>query len=232
MHVRWLMWLAVVLLLFPVPRAARAQVPNDAVYVVSYIDVSATAAIRAADILRQMAQSGRKAAGVITYNVLQRLAPQNQFVTIEIWKNLQARVKHQDDAQIERLRDELVPLLVAPVDQRQYAIVAATEHPAAPVDAIYALAHIDILGPNPAGRDAFLPVLKAFSDASRRAPGNQGYDVAEQTSRTNHFETVEVWTDEKSATDHEISALNREFRAKLGPASSSPYDRRLYKALR
>jgi quinol monooxygenase YgiN len=232
MRARWSIWLTLALLLFPTLHAAGAQEASDAVYVVSYIDVSAPAAIRAADLLRQMAQSGRQAPGATGYDVLQRLAPQNQFAIVEVWKNLQARINHLQEAQIERLRAELEPLLVAPVDQRQYSIVSATTHPAAPADAVYAVAHIDILGPNPAGRDAFLPVLRTFGDASRRAAGNLGYDIAMQTSRTNHFEVVEVWANDKSATEHEISLLNKEFRAKLGPASSSPYDRRLFKALR
>jgi quinol monooxygenase YgiN len=77
-----------------------------------------------------------------------------------------------------------------------------------------------------------LPTLKAFSEASRRAAGNLGYDLVEQSSRTNHFEAVEGRVNEKSAIDYEISALNREFRTKLTPVSSSPYDRRLFKALR
>jgi len=232
MRARWFIWLALALLLVPTLHAARAQDANDAVYVVSYIDVSAPAATRVTDLLRQMAQSGRRAPDAISYDVLQRLARQNQFAIVEVWKNPQARMTHLQEAQIERLRADLESLSVAPMDQRQYAIVSATAHPAAPADAVYAVAHIDILGPNPAGRDAFLPILKTFGDASRRAAGNLGYDIAMQASRTNHFEVVEVWANEKSATDHESSALNKEFRAKLGPASSSPYDRRLFKALR
>jgi len=232
MRTRGFIWLTLALLLIPTLRAARAQEANNAIYVVSYIDVSAPAATRVTDLLRQMAQSGRQASGAISYDVLQRLAPQNQFAILEVWKTLQTRLSHLQEAQIERLRAELEAHLVAPVDQRQYAIVSATTHPAAPTDAVYAVAHIDILGPNPAGRDAFLPTLKAFTEAARRAAGNLEYDLVEQSSRTNHFETVEVWANEKSALDHEISALNKEFRAKLGPASSSPYDRRLFKALR
>jgi quinol monooxygenase YgiN len=175
---------------------------------------------------------GRQASGASRYDVLQRLAPQNQFAIVEVWKNQEARIEHLAQPQVRVLRAELEPLLLAPVDERLYAIVVASEHSLAPADAIYAVAHIDILGPNPAGRDAFLPTLKAFSETSRRAAGNLGYGLVEQSSRTNHFEVVEGWANEKSAIDHEISALNREFRTKLAPVSSSPYDRRLFKALR
>jgi quinol monooxygenase YgiN len=232
MRARWLILVTLALLLFPALGPARAQKPDDTVYVVSYFDVSAPAAKRASDLLSQIAQAGRQAPGAMSFEALQRLASPNQFVTVEVWKTLQARAMHLEEPQIGPLRAELDSILVAPVDQRLCTIVAAPEHSNGSVDAIYAVAHIDILGPNPAGRDAFLPVLKAFSDSSRRAPGNLGYDVAEQASRTNHFEVVEIWTDEKSAAGHEISRLNKDFRAKLGVASSSPYDRRWYKPLR
>jgi quinol monooxygenase YgiN len=125
---------------------------------------------------------------------------------------------------VRALRAELDPFLLAPVAERLYAIIIASERSPAGADAVYAVAHIDILGPNAAG--------PTFLNASCRATGNFGYDLGGQSSRTNHFEVVEVWANEKSASDHEISALNREFRAKLAPASSSPYDRRLFKDLK
>jgi quinol monooxygenase YgiN len=231
MRARWFVRLGLGLLLFAQMHTARAQDAAGAAYVVSYIDVSKSGVTRIADILRQMAQASHESSGAARYDVLQRLAPQNQFVIAEVWKNQQARIEHLAQPRVSALRAELDPFLLAPVDERLYAIIIASERSPVTPDAVYAVAHIDILGPNPAGRDAFLPTLMAFSEASRRAPGNLGYDLVEQSSRTNHFEVVEVWSNEKSATDHEISTLNREFRAKLTPASSSPYDRRLFRAL-
>jgi quinol monooxygenase YgiN len=225
-------WLGLsALLTFAQVHTTRAQDANRAAYLVSYIDVAAPSVTDAADILRRMAQAGRKAPGASRYDVLQRLSHQNQFAIVEVWRNQEARMEHFEQAQVKALQAELGPLLLAPVDERLYAVIVGSEHSPATAGAIYAVAHIDILGPNPAGRDAFLPTLKAFSEASRRAAGNLGYDLVEQSSRTNHFEVVEGWANGKSAVDHEISALNREFRAKLTSVSSSPYDRRLFKAL-
>jgi hypothetical protein len=78
------------LLLFAQVDATRAQDANSAAYVVSYIDVSKPAVARVADILRQMAQASRQASGTASYDVLQHLAPQNQFVIVQVWKNQQA----------------------------------------------------------------------------------------------------------------------------------------------
>ena len=230
MRARRLVWLTLSLLLVSLLlvalRPARAEGANDAVFVVSYIEVAEPAVKHAANLLRQIAAAGRRAGGIVSFDVLQRTAPENEFAIVEVWKTLQARNENSAEARTGQLRAELEPLLIAPLDQRLCAIVTATQHIPVFADAVYALSHIDILGPNPAGRDAFLPVLKAFTDASRKAPGNLGYDVGEQSSRTNHFETVEVWSNQEFATDHEISALNKNFRAKLGVTSSSPYDRR------
>ncbi len=230
MRSRRLVWLALSLMLVPL-QAARTDEANETVYVVSYIDVAAPAVTHAAEVLRRIAEAARQAPGAVSFDVLQRIAPENQFAIVEVWKNSKARTESSAAALIGELRADLDPVLIAPLDQQFYTIVSATPHALAGPGAVYAVSHIDILGPNPAGRDAFMPVLEAFSAASRKARGNLRYDLAQQSSRTNHFEAVEVWSNQKSASDHEVSALNRDFRAKLGVASSSPYDRRWYKAL-
>jgi quinol monooxygenase YgiN len=220
-----------ILSLMLVPLSARAEEISDAVYIVTYVEVSVPAVKHAADVLRQIAEKGRQAPGIVRFDVLQRTGPENEFAVVEVWKNLQVRNEDAAKGLAGPLRAELDGLLIAPLDQRLCAIVTASGHVAASAGLVYAISHIDILGPNPAGRDAFMPVLAAFIDASRKAPGNLGYDLGQQSSRTNHFETVEVWSNPESANAHDSSELNRSFRAKLGPGSSSPYDRRWYKAL-
>ena len=82
-----------------------------------------------------------------------RFSP-NQFVIVEVRKNQQARIEHLAQPQFITLRAELDPFLLAPTDERLYAIIITNERSLATADAVYAVAHIDILGPNPAGRDA------------------------------------------------------------------------------
>jgi quinol monooxygenase YgiN len=76
-----------------------------------------------------------------------------------------------------------------------------------------------------------VPVLKAFGEAARKATGNSRYDVLQQKSRTNHFQVVEVWKDQKSDDAHEISASNKAYRAKVGAMQGALYDQRWYSAL-
>ena len=53
----------------------------------------------------------------------------------------------------------------------------------------------------------------------------------QQTSRTNHFQVVEVWKDQKTGDAHEISAPNKAYRAKVGAMQGALYDQRWYSAL-
>jgi quinol monooxygenase YgiN len=63
------------------------------------------------------------------------------------------------------------------------------------------------------------------------AGGNLRYDVLQQTSRTNHFQVVELWQDQKSNDAHEASAPNKTYRAKVGAMQGALYDQRWYSAL-
>jgi quinol monooxygenase YgiN len=55
--------------------------------------------------------------------------------------------------------------------------------------------------------------------------------VLQQKSRTNPFQVVEVWKDQKSDDAHEISARNKAYRAKAGSMQGALYDQRWYSAL-
>ena len=191
-----------ILSLMLVALSARTEETNDAAYVVTYVEVSVPAVKHAVEVLRQIAETSRRAPGVVSFDVLQRTAPENELAIVEVWKTLQARNDSSAGRLTAQLRAVLDRLSIAPLDQRLGTIVTASRHVPATADAVYAISHIDILGPNPAGRDAFMPVLEAFIDASRKAPGNLVYDLAQQSSRTNHFEAVEVWNNQESANDH------------------------------
>jgi quinol monooxygenase YgiN len=123
-------------------------------------------------------------------------------------------------------------LLIAPVDERLCNAIAVggSQEPSG-AESVYAMNHVDIVGPNPQNRDAFIPVLKAFSESARKTAGNLRYDVVQQKNRTNHFQVVEVWKDGKSNDAHEVSASNMNFRAKLAPVGGALYDQRWYKPL-
>src|SRR5437667_4170605 len=187
--------LAMALTFFAAMPTARAQDANDPIlYMISYIEVMPSATKQTSDLLKQLLAASRKEANVLRFEVLQRTAPASQFATIEVWKDQAALDAHTAAPHTKQFRDRLQPLLLAPVDERLCnAISVGAMQTAGGADSLYVMTHVDIAGPNPANRDAFIPVLKGFSEASRKAVGNLRHDVMQQKSRTNHFQIVEVW---------------------------------------
>ncbi len=208
--------------------SARAQNAADpTIYMVRYIEVMPSAAQQGAALIKKLADASRKEAGMLRFDVLQRAAPANQFATFEIWKD-KASLDAHDAAAHKQFLDAAQPVLIAPVDDRPcIAIDAASAQPGAD-GAIYAITHVDVAPPN---REAGIALLKSVAGPSRKENGNLAFDALQQTARTNHFEVVEIWKDQKAEDAHETEAGTEEFRAKVQPLLGAHYDRRWYKPL-
>ena len=215
------LWLAVA----PVAHAQNAADPT--VYVVRYIEVMPASQEQAAGLIKKLADASRKEAGVVRFDVLQRTAPANQFATFEIWKD-QASLDAHGAAAHKQFLDAAQPLLIAPVDDRLCIAIDTAPPQAGGEGAIYAITHVDVGPPN---RDAGIALLKTVAGPSRKENGNLAFDALQQTSRTNHFEVVEIWKDQKAEDAHEIEAATKDYRAKVQPLLGAHYDRRWYKPL-
>jgi quinol monooxygenase YgiN len=224
---------AIILTALAAMPAARAQdASNPAVHIVTYIEAAPAAAKENAALLKQLADASRKEAGLLRFEVLERTATPGHFAIVETWKDKAAADAHAGAAHNKQFQAKLTPSLIAPIDERLCnTITVGPTQAAAPAGAVFVMTHVDIAGPNPQNRDAFIPVLKAFGEASRMAGGNLRYDVLQQTSRTNHFQVVELWQDQKSNDAHEASAPNKTYRAKVGAMQGALYDQRWYSAL-
>jgi quinol monooxygenase YgiN len=209
----------------PVAHAQNAGDPT--LYVVRYVEVMPAGQEQAAGLLKKLADASRKEAGVVRFDVLQRAAPANQFATFEVWKD-QASLDAHGAAAHKQFLDAAQTLLIAPVDDRLcIAIDVAPPQPGAD-GTIYAITHVDVGPPN---RDAGIALLKTVAGPSRKENGNLAFDALQQTARTNHFEVVEIWKDQKAEDAHEIDAATKDFRAKVQPLLGAHYDRRWYKPL-
>jgi quinol monooxygenase YgiN len=208
--------------------AARTQSAADpTVYVVRYIEVMPAAEQQGAGLIKNLADASRKEAGVLRFDVLQRAAPVNQFATFEVWKD-QASLDAHGAAAHKQFLDAVQPLLIAPVDDRLcIGTDVAPPQPAAG-GALYTITHVDVGPPN---REAGIALLKTVAGPSRKENGNLAFDVLQQSARTNHFEVVEIWKDQKAEDAHEIEAASKDFRAKVQPLLGAHYDRRWYKPL-
>jgi quinol monooxygenase YgiN len=219
--------LAMILAPLAVTPLARAQ-EDPTVYVARYIDVMPASAGQAATALKQLADASRKDAGVVSFEVLQRTTPANQFAILEIWKDQQALDAHQAAAHTKESDAQLTSLLVAPIDTRFSTPLANAARQPVPAGALYGVTHVDVV---PAKRDDGANALKALAEPTRKAAGNLGYDAVREKNRTNHFTVVEVWRDQAAIDAQEIAAHTRDFRTQLGTMTGALYDRRWYKAL-
>jgi len=220
-----------------VSTAAPAQAPaqdaaDPTVFIISYIEATYAGKNQVATQLKQLRDASAKDDGLIRYEVLQRVAPTNQFMALEIWKDQQAYDAHVASAHRKSFREKAAPLLLAPIDDRQGVTVSVDPLQAAKAratgSAIYVISHVDVGPPN---RDKIIPALKTLAESSRKDSGNLRFDVAFQKNRTNHFKIIEVWKDQKSDEAHEVTAHAKEFRNVLTPLSGAMYDQRWYKAL-
>jgi len=222
--------LAIAMLPLATTPSTRAQDAADpTLYVVSYIEAAPSAKGRVASLMRQLADASRKEAGVMRFEVLQRIAPSNQFVILEVWKDQSGLDTHIASAHSKQFSSELAPHLIAPVDDR--LCVATSAAPLPPMHepaTLLVVTHVDVGPPN---RDKAAVVLKALADSSRKDSGNLRFDVVHQKARTNHFTVIEAWKDQESDDTHELAAHTREFRATLAPLAGALYDQRWYKAL-
>ncbi len=113
----------------------------------------------------------------------------------------------------------MVMLMVASVVRAQ---TPASLPPA--TDPICVVAFVDV---DPRQADQALALLRAYGDASRRAPGARRFEVLRELARPNHFTLLETWDSEATRQAHEVSEATKQFRARLQPLLGSPFDERL-----
>ena len=199
---------------------------DSTLYVVSYIEAAAASQGRVAMMLRQLADASRKE-GPMRYEALQRATDSNQFLLLEIWKDQRALDAHAGAAHTRQFREQVAPLLLAPIDER--LCVATMVVPLREGrGTVYVVTHIDVPGTS---RDAAMRLMQPFIDQSRNDPGNMRVDVVHQKDRTNHFTAIEAWADQKSGDDHQLAPHTRTFRREITPLLGALYDQRWYRPL-
>ena len=226
----WLLQLMLTVAVLPLVSASslRAQGATDSdLYVVNYIDAAPATKDRVATLLRRLADASRKEPNVMRFEVLQRTAPSNQFVVLEVWKDQDGLDKHIASAHYKQFSSELTPLLIAPVDDR--LCVATSVAPLPPMHdaaAVLVVTHVDVGPPN---REKAAVALKALAESSRKDSGNLRFDIVHQKARTNHFTVIAAWKDQEAGGAHELATHTKDFRATLAPLTGALYDQRWYK---
>jgi quinol monooxygenase YgiN len=95
-------------------------------------------------------------------------------------------------------------------------------------DAAFTVTYIEAL---PSAKADAAALVKEYADASRGQDGVIRFEALRRLDRPSHFAIVAVWKDPKAAEIHAAANTTKQFRTKLQPLLSSPYDERPHAGL-
>src|SRR5215212_5761979 len=95
-------------------------------------------------------------------------------------------------------------------------------------EAAYTVTYIEAL---PSAKSDAAALIKEYADAGRKQDGIVRLEALRRLDRPNHFAIVAVWRDQKTAESHAAANATKQFRTKLQPLLSSPYDERPHTGL-
>jgi len=222
--------LLLAMVLLPIASMPTTYAQDNAVYVVSYIDVAPAARGMATSLLRQLASASRKDEGNMRFDILQRAAPSNQFAIVAIWKDQKAYDAHLAASHTKEFREKIKPQLISAIDDRVHTgmEIAATPAGKNGRGAVVVVTHVDVPPPK---KDECIAALKTLVADSRKDPGSVRFDVFQQGNRPNHFSVVEIWKSQSAYEAHITAVPTKKFRDQLTPMSGALYDERLYRAI-
>ena len=222
--------LLLAMVLLPIASMPTTYAQDNAVYVVSYIDVAPAARGMATSLLRQLASASRKDEGNMRFDILQRAAPSNQFAIVAIWKDQKAYDAHLAASHTKEFREKIKPQLISAIDDRVHTgmEIAATPAGKNGRGAVVVVTHVDVPPPK---KDECIAALKTLVADSRKDPGSVRFDVFQQGNRPNHFAVVEIWKSQSAYEAHITAVPTKKFRDQLTPMSGALYDERLYRAI-
>jgi quinol monooxygenase YgiN len=100
--------------------APKGQIPSDAMYVVTHVDVFPAGKDQAAELVKAQAEAARKDDGNLRYDVLQWDGHPNHFTLVEAWRDRKAFDASAAAAHTKEFRQKLTPLEGALYDERLY----------------------------------------------------------------------------------------------------------------
>jgi quinol monooxygenase YgiN len=117
----------VVLILATTWFAGRAQSQeasmHDRIYIVTHVDSVPTQVASSTKLLKQYAADTRKEPGAVRVEVLTQISRPNHFTIVEVWKDKQAYEAHEAAAHTRKFREEMLPLLGSPFDERPHQLL-------------------------------------------------------------------------------------------------------------
>jgi quinol monooxygenase YgiN len=105
------------------PTGAESSASNDAVYVLTHVDVFPAGKDQTVEMLKQLAADSRKEPGNLRFDMLQQEGRLNHLPLIEAWRNAGTHEAHVTAEHTRAYRAKLVKLQGALYDERLYQAV-------------------------------------------------------------------------------------------------------------
>ena len=205
---------------------AFAQAPIDTTfYSVSYVEVKPSARTVALGTLKQYRDLVRRDDNSIRVELFEQVDRPAHFVIVETWRTPAAY--EAKAAQRQQLADSMEPTRISGWDTRPYkTLTVASGTAEATSKSVYVISHVDV-APDP----KIAALLTTLATASRLEDGNIRFDVLLHTMRSNHFEVIETWQNQKALDNHAAAAHTKKYRDDLQASLGSPLDERIYRVI-
>jgi quinol monooxygenase YgiN len=206
------------------PIHAFAQ--NTTFYSVAYIEVKPSGRATAILALKQYKDALRINTASLRTELFEQVDRPGHLLLVETWES-QAAFDNGTPALRKRLTDAIEPIRVSGWDVRPYKTLSVASGAAEPTGrSVFVISHVDVT-PDP----KIAGMLKTLAEKSRLEEGNVRFDVLAHTMRSNHFEVIETWQNQKALDNHAAAAHTRQYRDEVQPALGSPLDERIYKVI-
>jgi quinol monooxygenase YgiN len=206
---------------------ALAQAPStdSTFYSVSYIEVKPSARAVAIGTLKQYRDIVRREDNNIRLELFEQSDRPGHFVIVETWRTPAAY--DAKAAQRKQLNESMESMRVSGWDTRPYkTLTVASGTAEATPKSVYVISHVDV-APDP----KIAGLLTTLATASRLEDGNIRFDVLLHTMRSNHFEVIETWQNQKALDNHAAAAHTKKYRDELQASLGSPLDERIYRVI-
>jgi quinol monooxygenase YgiN len=208
------------------PARGTAPASDPTFYSVAYIEVKPSGRGTAVLALKQYKDALRINTASLRTELFEQVDRPGHLLLVETWES-QAAFDNGTPALRKKLTDAIEPIRVSGWDLRPYKTLSVASGAAEPTGrSVFVISHVDVT-PDP----KIAGMLKALAEKSRLEDGNVRFDVLAHTMRSNHFEVIETWQNQKALDNHAAAAHTRQYRDDVQPALGSPLDERIYKAI-
>jgi len=207
------------------PRPVTPPATDQTFYSVAYIEVKPSGRAAAIQAFKWYKDTVRIDTASLRTELFEQADRPGHLLLVETWQSQAAF--DAGAATRKRLTDSIEPVRLSGWDQRPYKTLSVASGRAEPTGrSVFVVSHVDVT-PDP----KIAGMLKELAEKSRLEEGNVRFDVLAHTMRSNHFEVIETWQNQKALENHAAAAHTRQYREDLQPALGSPLDERIYKAI-